>query len=83
MATAMQIGVLELVTVALSLAISGLLWLLGSRRWLWGVTGTLCLAAAAVLTPADLLSTLLMGVPLFVAFLVGTRLGSRFGRHGG
>lgn len=48
------------------------------RRWLAGILP--CLVFAAVVTPADIYSMLIVAVPLCLAFVGGVKLSSYIGR---
>ena len=63
-----HLGFYELIIVfSCGMVVAGIVWRTG-RRWLLGFT--LCWLASALLTPADPLSTLLVGGLLSVLYLV-------------
>ncbi len=68
-------GVFELLTIAVVL-VSAVVVLsfrgYAPARWL--IAASACLAVAAIFTPADLVSQLLLSVPLFVMLVLGSRM---------
>jgi hypothetical protein len=68
-----SLGVLELlltVAIAMAAAVFCLRGIPGTR---WLVAATACFAAASVLTPADVATTLLFGVAFLGCFYCGTK----------
>ena len=67
------IGSLELVAILMSAAVSVAMFVRRDtgRRWSIAVFG--CVTLAAILTPADIFSMLVMASVLFGVYLVGTR----------
>jgi len=68
-----SIGVLEvLLTSAIAISAALFCWRgIPGARWL--VAATACFAAASVLTPADIATTLLFGVAFVSSFYLGTK----------
>ena len=71
-----SIGVLELAVVALA-AVVVIVLLVGRRAYVrWWIAGFVSVLVAALLTPADFLSTVVLGMVLFGMYLFGNRGGS-------
>jgi len=73
-----SLGSVEFIAlVAMAIAV-GLLYMCRHRHYRVGVAATICAALAAFLTPADLLSMMVMFVAFFGVFVFGTcfRIGS-------
>jgi hypothetical protein len=71
--TMFSLGVLELLlTVAIAIP-AGVFFLRGIPGTRWLVAATACFAAASVLTPADIATTLLFGVAFLGCFYCGTK----------
>ena len=65
------IGILELVGMGIALVTTLLLVALHRRWWKWSLVVLLCCTAAACFTPADPVSTLLVGALLLISFVTG------------
>jgi Sec-independent protein secretion pathway component TatC len=71
-----SLGVLELALVALA-AVAVFVLLVRRRAHVrWWIAGLVSALVAALLTPADFLSTVVLGVVLFGMFFFGARFGS-------
>ncbi|MGI9473966.1 MAG: hypothetical protein ACR2NZ_20650 [Rubripirellula sp.] len=69
----LSISPLELIAV-FGIAIPALiLFWIRDPRWRWFASLAACIGVAAVLTPADIVSTLILSVVLFATFLAGRR----------
>jgi len=68
-----SIGILEVGLVTLTVTLTVILLLAKQRLWKWCAVGAACLGTAAVVTPADPASTLLLGMLLLAAFTLGAR----------
>ena len=69
-------GILELAVVALAAVVVIVLLVRRHAYARWWIAGLLSAMVAALLTPADLLSTVVLGVVLFGMYLFGVRVGS-------
>ena len=69
------VGTGELAIIAIALPLAGILLLLRHRAWRWAGVALLSAMVATCLSPADPLSTLLLGSLLFVFFVGGARFG--------
>ncbi len=67
------IGFLELATILVLAVVSFALFLgrFSCRRWSFAILG--CVTLAAILTPSDLFSMLLMAIAIIGAYLLGSR----------
>ena len=68
-------GIVELFVIVFVLGFAFMLRRLGgnsSAKWLLAVS--VCLAAAAIFSPADLVSQIVLFIPLFAALILGSRL---------
>jgi Sec-independent protein secretion pathway component TatC len=70
-----SVGIVELALVVLTLMGAGILAVLGKSAWRWALALFACATAAAVLSPADPVSTILLGAVLFLFFASGVRFG--------
>ena len=62
------VGIVEL-AIVLCIAVALPLLIRGGSRWLAGILP--CFVVAMLVTPADLLSMLLVAIPLSAAFVIG------------
>lgn len=68
-------GVFELLAIVVVLVPAvALLRSRGYSRARWLLAASACLSAAAMFTPADLLSQLLLSIPLFTMLVLGSRM---------
>ncbi len=65
-----SIGPIELLVVTSAAAYLVLITALSRARWAWALGLVACLVVAAVFTPADPLSMLMVGVPLCLAYTI-------------
>jgi len=66
-------GIVELAAIAVAACITLLMYLSGSRLWKRGAVISACTAVAAVVTPADVVSLLMMASLFTLAFVCGSR----------
>jgi len=72
-----SVGILELGLVGVVLLTATILAVLRLRAWRWAMIGVACAIVAAIISPADPLSTILLGAVFFIFFVSGTRFGRR------
>jgi Sec-independent protein secretion pathway component TatC len=65
------IGFWELVLVGSAVVLTALLGVFRLRGWRFAAVLSVCLAIATILTPADPLSALAVGLILFLTFAIG------------
>ncbi len=70
-----NVGIVELGIVGVLLLAAAILGALRLRAWRWAIVGLACSIVATVLSPADPVSTVLLGAVLFLFFLGGIRFG--------
>ena len=68
-----SVGIGELCVVGALAVVAGILAVLGFRAWRWALIGVACGGVATVLSPADPISTILLGTVFFLFFAGGTR----------
>ena len=66
-----SIGIGELGVVSVLLLVAAALALFHRAAWRWVLVGAACESVAAFLSPADPISTLLLGAVLFLFFAAG------------
>ena len=71
-----SVGIVEVFMIAAMFIVAAILAVFRHRAWRWAMVGVFCAITAALFTPADPASMILLG-PLFFVFFVG---GMRFGR---
>lgn len=67
-----SLGAIELLALLLIAAPTLLLFLLRDGRYRYGVAGLVCAAAAALITPADILSMMIFLVAFLAIFAFGS-----------
>ena len=72
-----SIGISELGVVVVVLLVAAVLAVLHRPVWRWVLVGCMCSFVAALLSPADPISMLLLGAVLFLFFLGGVRFQQR------
>jgi len=72
-----SVGVLELGIVGVLLLAAAILGALRVRAWRWAMIALACAIVAAILSPADPVSTILLGAVFFLFFIGGIRFGRR------
>ena len=72
-----SVGSLESAIVGVLLLTAAIFRALRVQAWRWAMIGLACAIVAAVLSPADLVSTILLGAVLFLFFIGGIRFGRR------
>ena len=71
-----MVGTVELLTLLILVILSATVWRRSDySRWSWAVT--ICFAIAALVTPADVFSMLLVGAVFLGFYVAGTRHYSR------
>ena len=70
-----SIGVIEVGMIVVALVAAACLFGLKQRSWSWAAAASACLLVAALVTPADPISTVILGSAFFVFFVGGTRFG--------
>ena len=68
-----NVGVIELGMIFVACVAAASLACLRQPTWRWAVVGLACVTVAALVTPADPLSTIVFGVAFFLFFVGGTR----------
>ena len=68
-----SVSVIEVGMILVALVASAVLACLRQRSWRWSAVGLACVTVATLVTPADPLSTLVIGVALLLFFVGGTR----------
>lgn len=68
-----SVGIGELCVVSALAVVAGILALLRFRAWRWALIGVVCGVVAAILSPADPISMILLGTVFFLFFAAGTR----------
>lgn len=68
-----EIGINEVILVALLGIVTTLLATLHQPAWRWGAVLTACASVSTVVTPADPLSSIVLGLLFFAFFVVGTQ----------
>ena len=72
-----SVGIVELGVVGVLFLAAAILVALRVRAWRWAMLGLVCAIVAALLSPADPLSTILLGAVFFVFFVAGVGFGRR------
>lgn len=72
----MILGTTELLFTISLWGIATLAYFLSARFKLTAIAFAACMTVSAIITPADMFSCLLVGATLFVAYMVGLRMGS-------
>jgi Sec-independent protein secretion pathway component TatC len=72
-----NVGNNELGIVCLLALVAAVLALLRLHAWRWAMIGLVCATVAAIFSPADPVSTILLGTLFFLFFLGGNRFGVR------
>jgi Sec-independent protein secretion pathway component TatC len=72
-----SVGILELGVVGVLLVTAAMLAAIRLSAWRWAMIGVACAIVAAILSPADPLSTILLGAVLLIFFVSGIRFAGR------
>ena len=72
----MILGTTELIFTISLWGIATIAYFLNARFKLTAIAFAVCMTVSAIITPADMFSCLLVGATLFVAYMVGLRIGS-------
>jgi hypothetical protein len=72
-----SVGILELGMVGVLLLTAAILAAFRLAAWRWAMIGVACAIVAVILSPADPLSTILLGAVLLIFFVSGIRFGGR------
>jgi Sec-independent protein secretion pathway component TatC len=68
-----NVGINELGIVCLLALVAAVLAVLRLQAWRWATIGLVCATVAAIFSPADPVSTILLGTVFFLFFLGGNR----------
>ena len=72
-----SVGISELGVVGVFVLVAAILAVLRRPAWRWAMVGSVCLFVATIISPADPISTLLVGAVLFLFFMGGIRFQRR------
>ena len=72
----MIIGTTELMFTIALWSIATIAYFLNAPFKLTAIAFAVCMTVSAIITPADMFSCILVGATLFVAYMVGLRIGS-------
>lgn len=68
-----SVGIFELGLVGVLFVVTTALAVLGVQAWRWTMIGLVCAIAATICTPADPLSTIILGAVFAMFFIGGIR----------
>ena len=70
-----NVGIGEVGVICMLAVLAAALSVLRYRAWSWALVAAFCALVAAIFSPADPFSTVILGSVLFAFFLCGTRFG--------
>ena len=73
----LNVGILELGIVGILMSAAAILAALRMRAWRWALIALACAIVATILSPADPVSTILLGAVLLLFFIGGIQFGQR------